>query len=172
VRLLPGTSSAPPTEVDVSGVHGTGSVVVRNARFVDAAGSEIFVLEHGRPASLEIAYRVVDPGLSRNAQIVVVWHRNGVQDVCRFFAHDIRLDADEGSVRLAIDRLAITDGQYTITIMITEAGYYDREQRAFYAINPGVHCCLSRFFDVEVVNSGLVGTGTMAVVDGRWSVHA
>jgi lipopolysaccharide transport system ATP-binding protein len=172
IALCPRASSAAATTVNVSGIHGTGSVAVRNASFVDADGREIFMLDHGRPATLDIAYRVVDSALDRHAQIVVAWHRNGVQDVCRFFAHDIRLDGGEGTVRLNIDRLAITDGQYAITIMITEAGYYDREQSTFYALNPGVYCCLSRLFDVEVVNSGLVGAGTMSVAEGGWSVHA
>jgi len=172
VPLSPRTSSIAPATVNTSGVHGTGSVVVTNARFVDGSGAETFVLEHGRPAALDIAYRIVDPALPRDAQVVIAWHRNGVQDVWRFFARDLRLAGVEGTIRLAIDRLAITDGQYAITIMIAEAGYYEREQTTFYSVNPGVHCCLSRLFDVEVVNSGLVGAGTMAVVDGAWSVHA
>ncbi|HVZ23087.1 MAG TPA: ABC transporter ATP-binding protein [Vicinamibacterales bacterium] len=173
VPLVPRSSSGTGAgEVNLSGVHGTGRVVVRNAAFVDPRGGEIFVLEHGRPVALEVAYRVVDPSLARQAQVVVAWHRNGVQDVCRFFASDICLDGVEGMLRLSIDRLAVTDGQYSITIMITEAGYYDREQTTFYAMNPGVHCCLSRLFDVEVVDSGLVGSGTMAVIEGGWSVRA
>ncbi len=172
IGLTPRVSSTVPASVNVSGVHGTGSVTVQNARFVDAAGHEIFVLEHGRPATLEIAYRVVDPALDRRSQVVVAWQRNGVQDVCRFLAHDIDLEAGSGVVRLEIDRLALTDGQYAITILIAEAGYYDREQTTFFAVNPGVRCSLSRFFEVEVVNSGLVGSGTVAVERGRWSVLA
>jgi hypothetical protein len=172
IALAPRTSAAAPATVNVSGVHGTGSVVVRNAAFVDERGRETFVLEHGRPATLEIAYRVMDPDLPRLAQIVVAWQRNGVQDVCRFFAREIRLDGVDGTVRLSIDRLPITDGQYAITIMITEAGYYDREQTVFFAVNPGVHCSLSRLFEVEVVNAGLIGAGTMAVAEGGWTVGA
>jgi hypothetical protein len=156
----------------VSGIQGTGSIVIRNAAFVDRAGAEIFVLDHGRPATLDIAYRIVDPSLSRRAQVVVAWHRNGVQDVCRFFASDVRLEGTDGTLRLSIDRLALTDGQYAITIMITEPGYYDREQTTFYAVHPGVYCCASRLFEVEIVNAGLVGTGTVAVAAGEWSVQA
>jgi ABC-type polysaccharide/polyol phosphate transport system ATPase subunit len=165
------SSRADVAMVNLSGVHGTGSVVVRNAAFVDRTGEEIFVLEHGRPAALDIAYRIVDPALARRAQVVVAWHRNGVQDVCRFFASDISLEGLEGTVRLDIDRLTLTDGQYAITIMVTEPGYYDRPQETFYAVNPGVHCCLSRLFEVEVVNAGLVGAGTVFVADGAWSVQ-
>jgi len=173
IALPPRTSSsADAAAVNVSGIQGTGSIVVRNAAFVDRAGVEVFVLDHGQPAALEIAYRIVDPSLSGRAQVVVAWHRSGVQDVCRFFARDILLEGVEGTLRLAIDRLALTDGRYAITIMITESGYYDREQTTFYAVHPGVYCCLSRLFEVEIVNSGLVGAGTMAVAAGAWSVHA
>jgi len=172
VRLQPPSASRlDAAAVNVTGVHGTGRVIVRNAAFLDANGEETFILEHGRPAALHIDYRIVDPSLPRDVQVVVAWQRNGVQDICRFFAGDIRLEGGEGTVRLAIDRLGITDGEYGITIMVTEPGYYDRQQTTFFAVNPGVHCCLSRFFDVEVVNAGLIGSGTMVVAEGAWSVQ-
>jgi hypothetical protein len=41
----------------------------------------------------------------------------------------------------------------------------------FYSINPSVYCCVSRLFEVAVVGSGLIGTGTRHVLDGVWCLR-
>jgi lipopolysaccharide transport system ATP-binding protein len=173
VILAPRTGAGPalPSAINTSGVHGTGRIAVTSAAFLDANGAETLVLEHGCPATLAIGYRVVDPALPPLAQIVVAWHRDGVQDVCRTYSRELRLAAEGGTIRLDIDRLALTDGRYSITILIAEPGYYDRAQALFYAINPGVFCCLSRLFDIDIVHAGLIGSGTMMVDHGKWSIQ-
>jgi lipopolysaccharide transport system ATP-binding protein len=163
------TSTNPAPGTNTSGVHGTGQVLVSSAAFHDASGRDTTLLEHGCPASFSIGYRIVDPAIGR-VQLVVAWQRDGIQDVCRFMASELDLVSREGTIRLDIEPLAITDGRYAITILIAEPGYYDREQTAFYTINPGVYCCLSRLLEVDVAGAGLVGAGTAAVVEGRWSV--
>jgi lipopolysaccharide transport system ATP-binding protein len=168
-RIGAGTSSLPT--INTSGVHGTGRIVVTRAAFLDASGDETLVLEHGCPATLVIGYRVVDPALAPVAQVVVAWHRDGVQDVCRTYSRELRLAVEGGTIRLDIERLALTDGRYSITIMIAEPGYYDQAQTLFYAINPGVFCCLSRLFDVDIVHAGLIGSGTTVVDHGKWSIQ-
>jgi ABC-type polysaccharide/polyol phosphate transport system ATPase subunit len=166
-----GGASPDAAAINTAGVHGTGRIAVTNAAFLDANGDETLVLEHGRAATLAIGYRVVDPALPPAVQVVVAWHRDGVQDVCRMFSRELRLAGAGGTIRLEIDRLGLTDGRYSITIMIAEPGYYDRSQALFYAINPGVFCCLSRLFDVDIVKSGLIGSGTFAVDPAKWSVQ-
>src|SRR5204863_2120830 len=48
---------------DVRGSYGTGDVVVTGARFLDGDNAERDVLEHGRPARLELVYEVINPRL-------------------------------------------------------------------------------------------------------------
>jgi len=160
--------------VNVSGAHGTGAIVVAGARFVDAAGRETQVLEHGSAVHLDIDFAVFRPDLRERCQVVVALHRDGIEDVCRFITRDIAFDAvaePRGTVRLTIPRLTLTNGSYSITIMIAKEGYYDTDQTLFYSINPSVYCCVSRLFDVSVVGSGLIGSGTRHVLDGEWSVR-
>ena len=155
--------------VNATGVHGTGRVVARKARFIGADGSDVVILKHGKPAELRIDYEVVDPDFDSVVQAVVVFHRDGVQDVCRFINRTVTFPQRSGTIRLDIDRLALTDGSYAITIMFVEEGYFDRVQTVFYSINPGVYCCLSRYFDVTVVESGPFGSGTILLPEGLWS---
>jgi homopolymeric O-antigen transport system ATP-binding protein len=169
---LNGAARKATPALNLSGVHGTGRVVIRDASFVGEDGRDSVVLEHGRPAALVIRYDVVDPTFSAPAQVVVVFHRSGVQDVCRYITRDMRFDGrkPKGTIRLDIPALALTDGTYSITIMIVEDGYFDRVQTVFYTINPGVYSCLSRFFEVTIIGSGSIGSGTVMVGGAAWTV--
>ncbi len=159
--------------VNVSGVHGTGSLAVVGARFVTDDGADQHILQHGRAARLEIDYAIFQPDLHERCQVVIAIHRDGVDDVCRYITRELTFDASErqrGTIRLAIPRLTLTDGTYAITIMIAKEGYYDTHQAVFYSINPSVYCCVSRLFEISVVGSGLIGSGTRHVLEGEWSL--
>ena len=160
--------------LNASGVHGTGAVAVTGARFVADDGRERHILEHGRPARLDIDFAVFQPELRERCQVVLALHKDGIEDVCRFISRDLVFDATRrprGTVRLTIPRLTLTDGTYSVTVMVAKEGYYDSDQTVFYSINPSVYCCVSRLFDVSVVGSGLIGKGTRHVLDGTWSVE-
>jgi len=158
--------------VNVTGVHGTGSIVVTGARFVSDDDRELHILEHGRTARLDIDYAIFNPDLHERCQVVLAVHKDGIEDVARYITRDLLFDARErprGTVRLTIPRLTLTDGTYAVTLMIAKERYYDTDQVVFYSINPSVYCCVSRFFEVSVVGSGLIGTGTRHVLEGAWS---
>ncbi|MDP3716245.1 MAG: ABC transporter ATP-binding protein [Acidobacteriota bacterium] len=159
--------------LNITGVHGTGTFTLRDARFVDNDGSELHLLKHGEAARLEIDYTIHDPSLSENAQVVIAFHKDGVQDVCRFITRDLMFraaDRSEGTIRLQVPSLRMTDGEYSVTIMIAKEGYYDSSPSLFYTINPDVYCCVSRMFDVSVTGSGLIGSGTAHLALGDWSL--
>jgi hypothetical protein len=157
--------------LNVSGVHGTGAVVVTGARFVSDDERELHVLEHGRTARLDIDYAIMQPDLRERCQIVLALHRDGIEDVCRYITRDLLFDArrSRGTVRLTIPRLTLTDGSYAVTVMIAKERYYDTDQVVFYSINPSVYCCVSRLFEISVVGSGLIGAGTRHILDGVWT---
>lgn len=159
--------------LNITGVHGTGTFTLRDARFVGDDGSEVHLLSHGGPARLEIDYTIHDPSLNEKAQVVIAFHKDGIQDVCRFITRDLMFtaaDSSEGTIRLQVPSLRMTDGDYSVTIMIAKEGYYDSSPSLFYTINPDVYCCVSRMFDVSVVGSGLIGSGTVHVAVGDWSL--
>ena len=170
----PETHDGSSRVLNASGVHGTGAVAVTGARFVAEDGRELHILEHGRPARLDIDFAVFQPELRERCQVVLALHKDGIEDVCRFISRDLVFDATRrprGTVRLTIPRLTLTDGTYSVTVMVAKEGYYDSDQTVFYSINPSVYCCVSRLFDISVVGSGLIGRGTRHVLDGTWSAE-
>jgi len=159
--------------VNTTGVHGTGTFVIHRAGFVATDGKEVTRLTYGEPATLEIEYSIHDPALRERAHVVVALHKDGVQDVCRYIARDLLFDSalrPSGTIRLGIQNLVLTDGLYSVTIMIAREGYFDIKQTVFYTINPDVYCCVSRLFDFTVAGSGAIGSGTVVVPDVRWAI--
>ena len=176
-HLLPVTTSGsdahahvPGSELNRDGAFGTGAVRIEDLRICDAAGHEISCLKHGEPAQLLFSYRLLDPALQEDAGILVVIHRDGVQDVCRFFAPCVTLNAktrSSGILRLEIPPFPLVEGSYTLTLMITRAGYWNEQQALFYTINPGVLVCLSRAFEFKVDRGRPHERGTVAVFEVR-----
>jgi ABC-type polysaccharide/polyol phosphate transport system ATPase subunit len=160
--------------LNVSGVHGTGAVVVTGARFAAEDGRELHVLEHGAPARLEIDYAIFQPDLRERCQVVIALHKDGIEDVARYITRELQFDAavrQRGTIRLTIPQLTLSNGSYSVTVMIAREGYYDTEQVVFYSINPSVYSCVSRLFEVSVVGAGLIGSGTRHVLDGEWRLQ-
>jgi hypothetical protein len=158
--------------LNTAGVQGSGAISVTRAGFVDNRGKDAFFLRYGEGAVLEIDYRIANPELDERAQVVVAFHRDGVQDVCRVICRELRFrykEANAGTIRLTFPQMMLTDGRYSVTIMIANEGYYDREQTVFYSINEQVYCCISRMFEFAVEGAGLIGRGTLQVPGVEWS---
>lgn len=167
-------AAAEALRVNVLGVHGVGDIQVTNFQVVNAAGQEVHHVAHGSPADILVHYRIARRDLRERAQVLVAFQRDGVSDVCRYVTRDLLFDATQataGVVRLHIPRLTIGAGTYALSLMVAEAGYYDRAQVVFYSINPGVYTCLSRAFELVVEGGGIVGTGTGFVAEGQWSLE-
>jgi ABC-type polysaccharide/polyol phosphate transport system ATPase subunit len=157
--------------LNTTGIHGSGAVVVRAARILDSSGAETYSLRHGEAATFEIEYAVVEPDLRERSQVVIAIHRDGVQDVCRWIGRDLLFDGrlrPGGTLCLSVPKLLLTDGEYSVTILIAKEGYYDQPQAAFYTLNRDVYFCASRLFDFVVRGAGLIGSGTVSVAEGEW----
>jgi hypothetical protein len=122
---------------------------------------------------LLIDYEIRRPELIERAQVVVALHRDGVQDVCRFIARDLVFaarDGAAGTIHLHVPRVLLAEGTYTVTVLIAQEGYYDREQVIFYSINPCVYACVSRVLEIVVGGGGLIARGTAVVGEADWSI--
>jgi ABC-type polysaccharide/polyol phosphate transport system ATPase subunit len=156
-----------------AGVHGTGAITVTEMQTVNAAGDESHVFEHGSGFELRLGFRINQPDLDEQAQVLIAFHRDGIQDVCRVINRDLRFDARTratGEIRFALPRLPFGVGYYTITVMVARQGYYDESQTRYFSLNPGVYACHTRAIEIAVVGGGAVAAGTIFVADGHWSV--
>lgn len=158
-----------------AGRQGTGAIVIESVTPMNADHRETFTFRHGEPFELQIHFRIHQPGLRERAQVLVAFHRDGVQDVMRTICRDFAFDEParrEGVVVLRFPKLPLANGQYSVTVMVAREGYYDEQQTVYFSINPGVYSCLTRLFDISVEAGGVVGTGTGVVLDGEWSIQA
>jgi hypothetical protein len=149
---------------------GSGAVVLTGIRACDSHDRTSFIFEHGSAFTLRIRYQVHDPSVM-TPQMIVVFHRNGVEDICRLFCGRLELPpAADGEVVVGLSRLPLGTGQYTISVAVTESGYYDTQQAVFFSINPGMYDCWTPAIEIQVLDRGTVGTGTGVVIAAEWSV--
>jgi lipopolysaccharide transport system ATP-binding protein len=159
--------------INATGVNGTGVIAVDDVSVAGPDGAPTHFLRHGEPATFTIRFRVVDRSLRERAQVVIALHRDGVLPVCRFVARDLLFDGaatPEGVVTLALDRMVLGIGVYSVSVMIAAEGYLDREQTVFYSLNTSVYASLSRVMEFTVAGEGLTPTNIVFVGDGRWNV--
>ena len=71
---------------------------------------------------------------------------------------------------MKVASLPLPAGQYSITVMVVEDGYFDRPQHVFYSINPGVYVSLSRVLDIAVSSQAPIAAGPGVVCDAEWAL--
>jgi hypothetical protein len=166
-------AATPSPEINTTGCHGIGTIAVTDVRVLNHHGEESYTLAHGKPVDFLIDYAIRKADLAERAQVVIALHRDGVQDVCRFITRDLFFDASrgaQGTIRMHLARLPMANGTYSVTVLIAEEGYYDREQVVFYSINPGVYACVSRVLEIVVKDGGIIGSGTGVIGEAEWSL--
>ncbi len=155
------------------GRQGSGAIILKEIKVLDQENKETFVLSHGKPMSVEMSFSIADPALHENAQVLVIFHRDGVHDVCRVLTRDLIFEAAKfktGIIRMSFPKLILPNGSYTVSGMVVEEGYFDREQTLFYSINPGAYSVLSRQVEIVVKDGEIMGSGTGLVVEGDWAL--
>ena len=173
VRISPVEALRPaaPPEDEVLRV-GSGRVVIGEIRTLDQDRRVKALFAHNEPFTLTVGYQVNDPAFDEEVQVLVSFHRDGAHDVCRVFCPSLRLPRSDrrGTVEMTFPALRLGSGSYTVSIGITEPGYFDRQQTVFYSIHPGMYDCVNRGLEIEVVDAGVVGSGTGWVAEADWSV--
>ena len=160
-------------DVNLSGRHGTGAIVILDVKAAADSGEESYVFAHGQPANVLIRYQINKPGLREHTQVLLAFHRDGVLDTMRMITRELLFDAAEGTrgtIRARLPKLLLAAGTYTVTVMVAQEGYYDRAQTKYFSLNPEVYTCLSRVIEIVVRDAGIVGTGTGVVTEGEWSI--
>ena len=157
-----------------TGVYGAGDMRMEGFRVLDGEGRETLVVNVGEPMRLEIDYRIVRPTLREKAQVLVAFHRNGVQDVLRVLHRDFLFDyeqAETGTVSIAFDPLPLPPGAYSIVVVITAEGYYDTRQSVYFSINPDMYFLQSCAAEIQVAGFWQLYEGAGVVGEAAWSVR-
>jgi len=113
---------------EIGGRKGDRTMEIVRARMLDHDGTERVVLESGRPAAIEIAYRnpsgIADPVFG-----VCIYRDDGMAAYCTNTASDgISVPPrEEGVVRFAMESLSLLPGGFDVDVGITDPQdrYYD-----------------------------------------------
>ncbi len=164
---------AQSNSVNTSGVYGSGAIVIEEVKAVGVDGKECYHFIHGAPLEVRVRYKINTPDLKERSQVLLAFHKDGVQDVMRVITRELLFDAGSsptGVVTMKLPKNPLADGNYSVTVMLAKEGYYDKEQTMFFSVNPDVYTCVSRLFDIVVSGGGIVGSGTSVVSEADWSM--
>lgn len=174
LRLGGGAEASDGASLNTTGIHGAGDIRAEAVRIYDHAGRETHVLEVGKPARIEIDYRIARPGLRENAQVLIAFHKNGVQDVYRTLHRDFTFDhaaAPAGTIIAQFEPLPLPPGGYAIPVVIVAENYYDTRQTTYFSINPDVYFHQANAAEIEVTGFWQLYEGAGVVGGAKWSVH-
>lgn len=177
-QLLPGRVRSTEAEreagaVNTTGVHGTGAILIDGVDLLDSAGRPTVLVEHGAEVTIAIDYRIQDPQFDLPSQVIVALFKDGVQTACRFVANDLHFRAAQrpsGRIRLRVPHFNLGIGNYSVGVMIAEAGYLERDAVQFYTVSERVYASLMRVLEFAVQGRGLAATNTAWVGEGDWSL--
>jgi homopolymeric O-antigen transport system ATP-binding protein len=154
---------------------GTGAVIILGGRLRDEHGEESLFLRHGRPASFEFDFEVADPTLVGPVGVGIAILRGGVETACRFFTRDLHFDgrnAPRGTVEMSVSENWLGTGSYSLTLMLTRAGYADQPAHLFYSISSDVYACVRDLIEFEIRGGDIFATGTPILARGAWTMKA
>ncbi|WP_396273830.1 polysaccharide ABC transporter ATP-binding protein [Hyphomonas sp.] len=167
-------TSQPIGETEERGRQGSGRIVLSNFRLLGADNCESFMLSHGAPAALKFDYFINDPQLREQSQIIVVFKRNGIDDVMRLKGDSINFSADNnrsGQVEMRLDEVRLGTGRYSVTVMVARERYFENQTGLFFSINPDVYDVHSGCLEFEVVDPGQsFSSGTGFVGSAHWQM--
>lgn len=169
-----GQGASASASVNTRGIYGAGDIRVEGLRVFDHEGRETLVLEVGKPARLEIDYRIARQDLREHAQVLACFQRNGVQDVYRVIHREHLFDYAEartGVISVDFEPLPLAPGAYAITLAVTAEGYYDTRQTVYFSLNPGMYFLQANAAEIEVAGFWQVYEGASVIGTARWDVR-
>jgi ABC-type polysaccharide/polyol phosphate transport system ATPase subunit len=174
---LAGTGGAGPAQaaqsVRENEQNGSGRIVITGVQLLDGSGLAVHQIEHGAPARLLLDYEIRDPSLHERCQVILVFMRNGIEDICRLFETGLLFDAatqPKGQLMIRWAAMPLGAAEYAITGLVAAENYYDERPTQFYSINPKVYWARRGFFEFKVISEHPVATGTGVVGDATWSL--
>lgn len=153
---------------------GTGAIVIRGCRLIDEHGEESLLLRHGSPVRFEFDFEVTDPNLAGPVEVGVSILRGGVETACRLFTSELHFDGrntPRGTVAMSVKENWLGTGSYSVTVMLTRAGYAEQPAHVFFSISPDVFTCVRDLIEFEVHGGNLYATGTPILAGGLWAIN-
>jgi homopolymeric O-antigen transport system ATP-binding protein len=153
---------------------GSGRLIISHIQFINEAGHDTLRLEHGKPATLLLDFVINDPSLREHCQVVVVFRRNGVDDMFRLFERDHFFDGSlvrHGRLSAYFEKFPLGVAEYTVTVMVAAENYFESRPTLFYSINPLVYWAGRDVIEITVTSDHLIPAGTGVVGEATWTMR-
>ena len=137
-----------------SGRFGTRRIEFLDIAFLGDGDLPRLVYSIGAPLRVRMRYRVNDPNLDENAEVVLAFQKDGLQVTNRFFLDEYRFSASErreGEIHLDASPLLLAPGEYVVSVAIHAAGHATRKlPREHVSVARAVYDMYSRYFHLTV----------------------
>lgn len=144
---------APPSSA-TSGRYGTRRIEFLDVEFLGEGDRPRLVYSIGAPLRVRMRYRINDPGLDENAEIVLAFQKDGLQVTNRFFLDEYRFAAGErreGEIFLDASPLLLAQGEYVVSVALHAAGHATRKlPREHVSVARTVYDMYYRYFHLTV----------------------
>ncbi len=137
-----------------TGRFGTRRIELTDIDFLDETDRVRLVFSIGAPFRVRMRFRVNDPALDENAEVVVAFQKDGLQVTHRFFLNEYRFCASarrEGEILLDATPLLLAPGEYAVSVAVHAAGHATRKTpREHFAVSRTVYDMYYRCFHITV----------------------
>lgn len=150
--------------------QGTGEIRISHLQIVSEVAPRTY-LHQGEPCRLELEFDVLSEGYPRQIEVLFAISRDGVLDVMRSFETGIAIPGGltRGSVNVSVDHLPLVAGNYTLSAMISQSGYYASDSKIPFSLSDQVIDVIPRGYEFEVKLGHAAFNGTQAEIKGLWN---
>lgn len=151
---------------------GSERIIMTHLDILDSDGIPKSTLSYGDSATFRIMYRTISGDFDESPQIAIVIHSNGVECVSRSVCRSLHISSGSnprGEILFNINRLNLSAGHYSITVLIAKPGYYDNPSETYFSTNPDVYYCAPRCKWFVMQSSPPELDGAVFAIEGSWS---
>lgn len=137
-----------------SGRFGTRRIEFLDVEFLGEGDLSRLVYSIGSLLRVRLRYRINDPALDENAEVVLAFQKDGLQITNRFFLDEYRFCAatrSEGEIFLDASPLLLAQGEYVVSVAVHAAGHATRKTpREHVSVSHAVYDMFYRVFHITV----------------------
>lgn len=150
---LPVDVAGSRAEAGEGGHYGSGGIRMVSVRWRGYNGTDTAEIPHGGRVTAEIDYRVVDPSVSRDITLIVVFNRAGSTASGYVARQQLTLPGSAGRLSVTMDPVLLGSGTWLATIAIGKAALFSEAFIPYFTVNPAWHHFVARGWELNVVKT-------------------
>lgn len=145
--------ASPGAETSDGGHYGSGGIRMVGVRWRGYNGGDAPEVPHGGRLTAEIDYKIVDPSVSSDITLIVVFNRAGSTASGYVARERLTLPGSVGRVTVTMNPVLLGSGTWLATIAIGKAALFSEPFIPYFTVNPGWHHFVARGWELSVVKT-------------------